>query len=224
MPTLYEYALIADAVYGNADASNPSQARLDRLGWTCPRELAVYDASVFAGGALLSSGFQGRAFVSGDGKSAVIGYKGTRPTQMSDLVADVRLAMGFIPTQAKDALKHTVDWMHALRPRAVTITGHSLGGALAQVVGFLTGRDFVTFNAPGMRNNCRGLSSSQTGGPAKATGKGLNLRTGGSFAPIAALGVHIGDVEVFERTDPGHGIGIFVDYLRTSRDGRRVPF
>jgi hypothetical protein len=154
----------------------------------------------------------------------VIAFKGTRPTQTSDLVADLKLAMGFMPTQAKDALKATVDWLGPLKGTTVTLTGHSLGGALAQVVGLQTGLDFVTFNAPGMKNQSQGLASSQTAGKAGGKGRGLNLRTGGSFAPIAALGVHIGEVEVFELADPGHSITIFVEYLRAGKDGKRVPF
>lgn len=225
MPTLFEYALIADAVYGNADKDNPSQAELGKMGWKCPPELAVYDASVFKGGSLWSSGFQGRAFVSGDGQFAVIAYKGTRPTQTSDLVADLKLAMGFVPTQAKDALKSTVDWQGHLKGRNVSLTGHSLGGALAQVVGLQTGLPFVTFNAPGMKNQSQGLASSQTAGKSgKGKVEGLNLRTGGSFAPIAGLGVHIGTVEKFELADSGHSVTIFVEYLRKGKDGKRVPF
>jgi len=223
MATLLDLALIADAVYGQSEGGNDSQKELAKLGWTCPAAMQVNDASVFKGGSLTSSGFQGRVFVSPDSKEAVIAYKGTKPSQASDLVADMKLAMGFIPTQAKDALKATVDWTKQLGNKNFLITGHSLGGALAQVVGLQTGINFVTFNAPGMQNQSKGLSSSQssTGKP----GKGLNLRTGGSFAPIAALGKHIGEVEIFEDANSGHSITIFVDYLKqNSKSGGRKPF
>jgi hypothetical protein len=224
MATLYELALIADAVYGTADNGNDSQKEIATLGWTCPASMQVNDASVFSGGALMSSGFQGRAFLSKDTKEAVIAYKGTKPSQVSDLTADIKLAMGFVPTQAKDALKATVDWTKQLGGKKFTITGHSLGGALAQVVGLQTGINFVTFNAPGMKNQSKGLASSQTGGDAKG-GQGLNLRTGGSFAPIAALGEHIGKVEVLADADSGHSITIFVKYLKSnSKLGGKVPF
>lgn len=223
MATLLELALIADAVYGQAEGGNDSQKELSKNGWTCPSAMQVNDSSVFSGGSLTSSGFQGRVFQSKDGKEAVIAYKGTKPSQVSDLVADMKLAMGFVPTQAKDALKATVDWTKQLGNKKFTIAGHSLGGALAQVVGLQTGINFVTFNAPGMQNQSKGLSSSQssTGKP----GKGLNLRTGGSFAPIAALGKHIGEVEIFEDANSGHSITIFVDYLtQNGTKGKRVPF
>jgi hypothetical protein len=223
MATLLELALIADAVYGQAEGGNDSQKELAKNGWTCPSAMQVNDSSVFSGGSLTSSGFQGRVFLSKDGKEAVVAYKGTKPSQVSDLVADMKLAMGFVPTQAKDALKATVDWTKQLGSKKFLITGHSLGGALAQVVGLQTGINFVTWNAPGMQNQSKGLSSSQssTGKP----GKGLNLRTGGSFAPIAALGTHIGEVEIFEDANSGHSITIFVDYFKQNgKKGARVPF
>lgn len=229
MPTLFEYALIADAAYSPSDSTSGSQGELSKLGWKCPTEMQVNDKSVFSGGSLTSSGFQGRMFLAPDNSHAVIGYKGTKPQMTSDLVADIKLAMGFVPTQAKDALKATQDWSKQVSGKTVTLAGHSLGGALAQVVGQQTGLHFVTFNAPGMLRQANGLSSSQTADTNALKGKlddlGLNLRTGGSFAPIAGLGVHIGKVQVYELADPGHSISIFVDYLRkNSSEGKRVPF
>ena len=233
MATLYEYALIADAVYGSDDDENASQKKLRRRGWSCPPSLAVYDQSVLSSvwayatggvvhGSLISSGFQGRAFVKGT--EAVAAYKGTRPTQTSDITADVRLAFGYVPTQAKDALKCTVDWANHLRGKTMTLVGHSLGGAIAQYVGHHTGYDFVTFNAPGMRDNVQGLSSSQTRGRRGRAAQGLNLRSSGWFSPIAGLGTHIGRVEVLEGAAKGHSITVFIDYLRSGPDHSRRPF
>jgi hypothetical protein len=223
MATLQDLALMADAVYGPSEGGNGSQKVLNTNGWTCPPAMQVNDTSVFKGGSLTSSGFQGRVFQSKDGKEAVIAFKGTNPTMMSDLVADMKLAMGFVPTQAKDALKSTVDWMGQLGKKQFLLAGHSLGGALAQVVGLQTGVDFVTFNAPGMQNQSKGLSSSQSS--SGKPGNGLNLRTGGSFAPIAALGTHIGEVEILADANSGHSITIFVDYFdKNSKVGGRVPF
>ena len=125
MPTLYEYALIADAVYGSDDDENTSQKKLRRRGWRCPPALGVYDQSVLSAawayatggevhGSLVSSGFQGRAFVKGT--EAVAAYKGTRPTQMSDLiaVADAGAIMPpkstwFEPKLADGLVSHVLD-------------------------------------------------------------------------------------------------------------------
>jgi hypothetical protein len=124
--------------------------------------------------------------------------------------------MGYVPRQAKDALKHTVDWQQALGGIKTTLAGHSLGGALAQVVGSKTGLRFVTFNAPGMLRQTHGLSCTQNGLTAALSSKyeslGLNFRSGGAFAPIAALGLHIGKIEVLELADSGHSISTFIDY------------
>jgi hypothetical protein len=74
-----------------------------------------------------------------------------------------------------------------------------------------------------MQNQSKGLSSSQSS--SGKPGNGLNLRTGGSFAPIAALGTHIGEVEILADANSGHSITIFVDYFdKNSKVGGRVPF
>jgi hypothetical protein len=82
----------------------------------------------------------------------------------------------------------------------------------------------VTFNAPGMRDNVQGLSSSQTRGRRGPAAQGLNLRSSGWFSPIAGLGTHIGRVEILEGAARSHSITVFTDYLRGSPDGRRRPF
>jgi hypothetical protein len=226
MVTLYGYSLIADAVYARWDEGNASQATLYNQNWKCPPAMKVDEKSIWALGNPFSSGFQGRVFLGPSG-DAVIAFKGTKPYMGSDLAADARLAMGFVPTQAKDALKHTVDWAHRLKGLRITLVGHSLGGALAQVVGSRTGLRFVTFNAPGMLRQTHGLSRSQSVDIARVKEKeqelGINYRTAGSFAPIAALGIHIGRVVILELTGTGHGIGNFVEYLRQHKDGRATP-
>jgi hypothetical protein len=225
---LSDYALIADAVYARWDEGNESQSILYNAGWKCPPEMKVDEKSIWALGNPFSSGFQGRVFLDPSGREAMIAYKGTKPYMTSDLTADAKLAMGFVPTQAKDALKHTVDWSNRLKGRKISLVGHSLGGALAQVVGSRAKMRFVTFNAPGMLKQTHGLSSSQTIEISKAKerdeGLGVNYRTAGAFAPIAALGVHIGKVVVLELTSAGHGIGNFVEYFKRHKDGKKEPF
>lgn len=228
MARLYDCSLIADAVYSRWDEGNESQAILYNSGWKCPPEMKVDEKSVWALGNPFSSGFQGRVFLDPGGREAVIAYKGTKPYMGSDLAADAKLAMGFVPTQAKDAMKHTQDWAGRLKGRKITLVGHSLGGALAQVVGSRLRMRFVTFNAPGMLKQTHGLSTSQTVEIAnvkeKEQGLGVNYRTTGAFAPIAGLGVHIGKVVILELTSSGHGIGNFVQYLKSHKDGQRDPF
>lgn len=226
MVNLYQYALIADAVYARWDEGNSSSAALYNSDWKCPPNMKVDEKSIWKLGNPFSSGFQGRVFLNTKG-DAVIAFKGTKPSMTSDLAADAKLAMGFMPTQAKDALKHTVDWMTHLKGYTITLVGHSLGGALAQVVGSRTKLRFVTFNAPGMLKQAHGLSSSQSIQIAKVKEKedkyGINYRTSGALALIAANGIHIGPVVVLELTSSGHSITNFVEYLKLNKEGRLTP-
>lgn len=57
-----------------------------------------------------------------------------------------------IPAQATDALK-AYDEIKRMYPNAeITVTGHSLGGSLAQIVSAIRGVAAVTFNAYGTKN------------------------------------------------------------------------
>jgi len=76
--TQYEYAEIAEQVYG-------SQSSSSLPGWTC-RAFHV-DRPVFSGGSLISDGFQGGSYYRADSNELVIGFKGTVPTMVADLTA-----------------------------------------------------------------------------------------------------------------------------------------
>ena len=88
------------------------------------------------------------------------------------------------------------------KDKIILITGHSLGGFLAQVVGLATGLPFVSFNAPGASNYVRNhdyfknkLKSSLY--------NGVNFRV--NFDPVSyGAGDHIGPVI----TLPHHGWAI----------------
>lgn len=209
MVRLMEYALIADKVYEPSTAGEPALR-----GWGCPRGYAVDDASVFSGGAFFSSGLQMRAFRKDKGGDIVIAFKGTRPSQASDLLADLRLALEGVPRQAVDAMKHTSEWKSSFKGARVTLTGHSLGGAIAQVVGIVTDLRFVTFNAPGMWTNAVGLCSFPK--LLNTTSRGMNFIKWGD--PIGNFGKHIGDTTRVRSV--GHGMTGFVEFIKgyTGRD------
>ncbi len=101
------------------------------------------------------SGFEGGIFECGD--TWVVRYRGTRPSDSRDLKADLHIGLKRIPEQFYPAM--------ALFERAklshgskVVVTGHSLGGGLAQLVSAASTHPGVTFNAPGMKSIADGLA------------------------------------------------------------------
>jgi hypothetical protein len=135
MATGREYGQLANAAY---ESSNHNVA-----GWSVAR---------WTEGHWYGTGFQGGIYTREN--EVVVAFKGTAATSdtaLNDLGADFRLAMGFIPNQADSGNRLAQAAVGMARGRPVSIVGHSLGGALAQVVGTWRSLPFVTFNAPGMR-------------------------------------------------------------------------
>ncbi|MGF1463791.1 MAG: hypothetical protein ACFB2Z_11645 [Maricaulaceae bacterium] len=132
MATIREYLTLSEAVY---DAS-------PRVGgWACARMVAA------------GNGFQDCVFSRAN--EIVVAYAGTDPTSAGDLFADAQLALGMVPSQSRNALE-LFEWANArARGRRISLTGHSLGGGLCQVVGYANDVNFVTFNAPPMATNLR---------------------------------------------------------------------
>jgi esterase/lipase len=62
-------------------------------------------------------------------------------------MADLKLGSGMNSTYFSDAEDYAFDYQHLPN---VYVCGHSLGGAIAQVVGNRRQLKFVTFNAPGV--------------------------------------------------------------------------
>ena len=94
------------------------------------------------------SGFQAEVLVKGN--DIIIAYRGTDSPK--DLINDVAMAKKTIPDQATDAIKlhDQIKWEY---PNSdITVTGHSLGGSLSQIVSAIRGCDAVTFNAYGVRD------------------------------------------------------------------------
>lgn len=86
-----------------------------------------------------------RSVIFTDGSVFVVAFRGTDNT--SDLVEDAQLT--FAINTAMYPIGEAVA-AGAGSHGPVYVTGHSLGGAVAQVVGSRMGLPFVTFNAPGV--------------------------------------------------------------------------
>jgi hypothetical protein len=105
-------------------------------------------------GTLFGNGFQGGIWQSKE--DVVVGCCGTNPAQagkfVQDLLADLKIALKILPGQSCGVLRMVQAAQEMAGHRRVSVTGHSLGGGLAQVAGVLCGVPFVTFNAPAMRS------------------------------------------------------------------------
>jgi hypothetical protein len=187
MAVIQEYYDIACAVHGRGDH--------DVSGWTRNQKWAT--------GTWLGNGLQGGIYQNQE--EIICAFKGTamgRPpgqTLVADLTADVRMALGIIPNQAGSAYALVKAALEIAANRIVTITGHSLGGALAQVVGKWCGVPFVTFNAPGMKfHSVAGKFNIFKPKQFIRSWRGTGLKVGLNFRiigdPISAFGTHIGQV------------------------------
>jgi pimeloyl-ACP methyl ester carboxylesterase len=126
MATIRELGTLAAAVYG------PKRTWVQ--GWKCTDFHA-------ASGAL--NGFQAATFVRGG--VTVVCYRGS--AQLMDGVADLKLGTGMNSTYFSEGEAYARP--HKNKP-GVYVCGHSLGGAIAQVVANRGGFRMVTFNAPGV--------------------------------------------------------------------------
>src|SRR5277367_202873 len=192
MPTIRDLGLLANAVYDAVPAVQ---------GWNCP-------AHRVASGGL--NGFQAATFTQAG--VTVLVFRGT--AQAMDVAADLKLGTGMNSTYFSDGEAYAA----AVPPGDnVYVCGHSLGGAIAQVVANRGGYKMVTFNAPGVavfasRNlgdATLGMTAVRTGGmllsavrhPMQAyrdvrssfhTVRGLNIRL--SNDAVSSMGVHYGEV------------------------------
>jgi pimeloyl-ACP methyl ester carboxylesterase len=128
MVAVLSYGILSNAVYRDDLAAG---SRVE--GWTVARFLAGRGA-----------GLQAAVFTTG--RTTVVAFKGTSPNA-SDILADLRLGVGMNTAYFSEAEQFVQD--HANLADLV-VTGHSLGGAIAQVVGNRRRIPFVTFNAPGV--------------------------------------------------------------------------
>jgi hypothetical protein len=177
-------------------------------GFTCDR---VQTSKGYLGsGEGSRDGFQAAVYRGANGR--VLAIAGTQRLAMSDYTADLRIGLHVMPNQASSAFKFYEDVVGD--GGVAVIVGHSLGGALAQVLGYWCDLPFVTFNAPGMalvlaaarynllkpdvaRRTRAALPASRS--PFK--NRGLNFVVEKDL--IGRLGKHYGEVIVLKGDYPG---------------------
>lgn len=79
----------------------------------------------------------------------IIAYRGTEPFSI-DTMNDLAMARSSLPSQTTDALNTYNSVKFAHPDKNISLTGHSLGGSLADIVAGLNGEFAVTFNAYGV--------------------------------------------------------------------------
>mgnify|MGYP001572517480 CR=1 FL=1 len=139
MATLYETAVMSQQAYQPNGGTPPTGWVLFRLSDSDP------------------TGFQGAAYRNTLTNEIVVTARGTEPTQVGDLRADLQIGLGDIPAQYASAQtfysqvlqQANADPNIGAGNYTIGLTGHSLGGGLMQLLGAATGLPTTTFNAPG---------------------------------------------------------------------------
>ena len=137
MTTTVDYALMAGHAYRSTrDLINwfPSPQ-----GWT--PFFPVPDPST-ATAFPVSMGFEAVAFLSGN--QVVISYAGT--ATLVDWDANLALGNGVLQAQLVQAAEYYLAIKAAVPGATITLTGHSLGGGLAALIGVMFGEQAVTFD------------------------------------------------------------------------------
>ncbi|MEJ1168141.1 XVIPCD domain-containing protein [Variovorax sp. CCNWLW235] len=144
-----------------------------------------------------TTGFQATAYQRIDTGEVVIAYRGTEfgrePVQ--DGLVDVGMALAGVNAQARDANAFTqkvldkakADAEKNNQPLNVTVTGHSLGGTLAQLHAHKFGLKGETINAFGAAGLVHGVP--------KGGHQAINHVRAGD--PVSAASAHFGEVRVY---------------------------
>ena len=210
MAKCLDYAKIASAVYH----SGTNQYFADPPG----HMVDDWDVQTFSNAKLFGNGFQGGIWQ--NDTDVVVGCCGTslgNPQKaVQDVAADLKIAAHMIPNQAYNARKMVASAKSIAagrrggrRVRSRSVTGHSLGGGLAQVVAVWESVPFVSFNAPPMKRVLK-ISKSKfnilspwkkkytRGGQNIDDTSGINFRLFGDVVSKNPLGDHVGMLVALE--------------------------
>ncbi len=131
-------------------------------------------------------GFRAASFMNKDTKEIVISYCGTNSPM--DYPVDLALALHIPHWQEWQAERYYKAIAKKYPGYKITLTGHSLGGALVQHVGSKYGLRGITFNAPGIRKS---KNAKQTEGKSNIVNY-VNMND-----PFGCSFKHIGEVRYY---------------------------
>lgn len=227
MITSNDYAQMANAVYN--------------IGTTGGFDVPGFTTCLFYEGVApwgtTATKFKGCVYANNQTKEAVVAFQGTDfGNKIGDWYADLQIVVGILPQYCMAADRLYARTLQVLSGYTITLTGHSLGGALAQVIGHWRDSKFVTFNAPGMWGDIQKsklLSLSSWGGRSRSSPNDSKLAkfrasTGRNFRnyldPVSAYGMHYGPVT--RLWVPGlnvHGMDNMVAKIMVSKWSDRDP-
>ncbi|MGF1528242.1 MAG: hypothetical protein ACFCBW_15795 [Candidatus Competibacterales bacterium] len=153
MATYMEYAEIAHQVY-HTDFTELPPEQISR--WLQVNNFALREMR--KGSRFDPQGYGVQFGKYESGLEVIVAFCGTNTENdwgkgWSDLVNDLDIGLGLIPNQIFPAVEYTRAVASLLTAnQRLSLTGHSLGGALAQLVGANQGLPFVTFGAPGSKH------------------------------------------------------------------------
>jgi hypothetical protein len=206
MATIAEYLNLAGDSYGR------SVAGADRNRFSLGHPLAGWEQRARSNASWYRSGFQGSIFQHFLTGEVIVAFAGTQsgPAIVTQYASNFRILVHAIPNMAGAAHDMVIDAIRTSGSRAVSVVGHSLGGAIAQVVGFWTGRPFISFNGPGMKRHliASRLNVLQPRQRSRSLRAGsVNDAVGICFSvahdPIAGFGEALGSHIVLTGTGPG---------------------
>jgi len=151
MATTIEYSLLAGAAY--YDTRNNINRFPVPKEWNVTSRVPQDSAT----------GFEAAAYINSTTNEIVISFAGTYDNPMNpltnpDMQADIGLATGFGSAQLLQAAEYylQVKAANASNPKAhITLTGHSLGGGLAALVGVFFGVEATTFDQAPFANSAQ---------------------------------------------------------------------
>ena len=195
--TALQLALFSDAAYGSATA------------------VAGYnEISLGTFSSQQGSGFGAKAFLDNSGSRIVLAFAGT-----DDLLDLIGADSAFLKSQPTDTLKSYVSYATTVvqflaekNPGVeITFTGHSLGGAIAQIIAKATGSNATTFDAPGAKQFLPYLTTELSLLPPLPKPSGTqqitNYRVYGDL--VSTVGTQLGATKTYEPPVNAHIVDAF---------------